>query len=162
LNLTSFPSPSTGCSLTEPLFSRKVYDLLHTQPAAARWDFELLKTGRHFRFDRQTKVILGRREAENAALQSAHQRCDARSSAILRPDGFQGPTALIAGPGTSDALAFAAGLIRRFARQGQADPKLRVETREGTFPMIASRHPRAEQAQLLTLVPARRNDGKRG
>jgi hypothetical protein len=114
--LKAIPTPSTGCSLTEPKFSKKVFDLIDSPGESRRWDFELLKIGRHFRFDAQTKVILGRDEAENDQLRYAHQLPEAASTAEFVPENFAGPRALLIGPRTDEAIAFAASLMLRYSR----------------------------------------------
>lgn len=122
--LREIPTPSTGCSLTEPKFSKKVFDLMAAPGESRRWDFELLKCGRHFRFDSQTKVILGRDEAENDQLVYAHRLPDATSTAALEPANFVGPQALLIGPRSDEAIAFAAGLILRYSREYDPDNAL--------------------------------------
>ena len=114
--LKAIPTPSTGCSLTEPKFSKKVFDLIDAPGASQRWDFELLKIGRHFRYDPQTKVIVGRDAAENEQLRYAHQLPDAASTAALVPENFVGPQALLIGPRIGEAIAFAASLMLRYSR----------------------------------------------
>jgi len=116
LGLKEIPPPSTGCALTEPRFSQNVFDLIRIDPTAQRWDFELLKIGRHFRYDNRTKVVVGRREAENAALHSMHKLPDASSTALMVPGNFTGPAALVTGPPTEAALQFGAGLIFRHSK----------------------------------------------
>ncbi|MBI2478113.1 MAG: 7-cyano-7-deazaguanine synthase, partial [Planctomycetia bacterium] len=92
--LKTIPTPSTGCALTEPKFSKKVFDLIDSPGESRRWDFELLKIGRHFRYDAHTKVILGKDAGENDRLLYAHQLPDATSTAVLIPENFPGPHAL--------------------------------------------------------------------
>ena len=108
-------SPSTGCALTEPLFAPRVRDLLQFCPHATRWHFELLNHGRHFRFDEQTKIVLGRNADENAALTVFATRNDAAEVAVLRPQGFRGGDALVVGRLGRAAYAFAGALILRYA-----------------------------------------------
>jgi tRNA U34 2-thiouridine synthase MnmA/TrmU len=122
--LKSIPTPSTGCSLTEPKFSKKVFDLIDSPGESRRWDFELLKIGRHFRYDAHAKVILGRDAAENDQLLYAHQLPDAASTAVLIPESFPGPHALLIGPRTDEAIAFAASLMLRYAREYDPDNAL--------------------------------------
>ncbi len=122
--LKEIPSPSTGCSLTEPKFSKKVFDLIDSPGESRRWDFELLKIGRHFRFDSHTKVVLGRDETENEQLRYAHQLPDAASSAAIVPENFAGPQALVIGPRTDEAIEFAASLMLRYAREYDPDNAL--------------------------------------
>jgi tRNA-specific 2-thiouridylase len=101
----------------------KVRDLIQLEPDNRRWDFELLKLGRHVRYSRQTKIVLGRREEENRALERMFRREDAPRAALLKPESFVGPTALIVGPCDEAAAQFAAGLLWRYARPSEAgDP----------------------------------------
>lgn len=123
LGIEHIPSPSTGCALTEPSFARRVHDLVQLDAAASRWDFDLLRLGRHVRFDEQTKVVVGRREAENLLLEQQFAAADARASLLLRPADFQGPTAMVVGPATDEAVALAAALVVRYA--GQLDDAAR-------------------------------------
>jgi len=122
--LKDIPTPSTGCSLTEPKFSKKVFDLIDSPGESRRWDFELLKIGRHFRYDTHTKVILGRDAAENDQLRYAHQLPDAASTAVFAPENFAGPQALLIGPRTDAAIAFAASLMLRYSRDYDPDNAL--------------------------------------
>jgi tRNA-specific 2-thiouridylase len=127
LRITRIPSPSTGCALTEPALAAKVHDLIQLQPDNHRWDFELLRIGRHVRYSSLTKVVLGRREEENRQLLRMFQRDDAPAATLLEPDNFVGPLCLVIGPCDDEAAQFAAGLVLRFARTGDlADPCLRV------------------------------------
>lgn len=114
------PTPSTGCALTEPSFAPRVRDLMQFNPDAIRWDFELLSHGRHFRFDRRTKIVLGRNERENAFLQLLALRDDAPRAALLAPDDFRGPEALVTGEITDLAVRFAGALILRYAGRGDS------------------------------------------
>jgi tRNA U34 2-thiouridine synthase MnmA/TrmU len=121
LGLKDIPTPSTGCALTEPRFSLKVFDLLHQPREAQRWDFELLKSGRHFRFDAHTKIVVGRDESENEQLAYMHGLPEANSSVALFPENFNGPRALLIGPATEAAMEFAGALLLRYA--GYYDPE---------------------------------------
>ena len=112
----NIPTPSTGCSLTERSFAPKVFDLIQIDTGSGRWDFELLNTGRHLRFDARTKVVVGRREAENQTLRDLFARDDSRASFLLEPTNFRGPTMLVVGPESPAARRFAGGLMLRYGR----------------------------------------------
>ena len=148
LGLKRIPHPSTGCALTEPQFAAKVHDLVQLDPHGTRWDFELLKVGRHVRLDAATKVIVGRREEENQRLRRRFEEreadclereigCaergvgDAGDAALLEPDNFVGPTALLIGSTGERALRFAGGLILRYAKQVGSDPPRAIVTQQG-------------------------------
>jgi len=121
LGISRPPSPSTGCALTEPSFGRRVRDLLRFQPAAGRWDFDLLNHGRHFRFDEQAKIIVGRNSADNAALESFASGEGAPGVVLLLPEGFRGPHVLVTGVASDSAMEFAGALMLRFSGRGAGD-----------------------------------------
>jgi hypothetical protein len=118
----NIPSPSTGCALTEAGFARKVFDLVEFDPEGGKWDFELLRVGRHYRLDQQTptKIIVGRNARENDQLRMAFERPDARRATLLEPYQFSGPTAMIVGPVADRTEEAAIGLMLRHCRN--ADP----------------------------------------
>ena len=121
LGIHEIPTPSTGCALTEKTFVPRVRDLLESQPQASRWDFELLNTGRHMRFQTGAKIIVGRDEHENATLQAFFRRGDASASALVEPENFVGPVGLIVGQLDEGAIACAGALLVRYTRQ--CDPE---------------------------------------
>lgn len=127
------PSPSTGCALTEKSFAGKVHDLIARSPESTPWDFDLLKVGRHLRIDQQSKAVVGRREAENEVLARLFQREDSRAAALLSPENFSGPTVLLVGPNSEDALQAAGGLLLRYSKHfDPSNALIRVETEAGT------------------------------
>jgi hypothetical protein len=114
--LRDIPTPSTGCALTETLFAKKVHDLIQFAPEAKRWDFELLKVGRHFRWNQDTKVIVGRNQTENDQLEYLYHLPEAAGTVMMRPENFMGPRVLVVGRTTAESLAFAVGLILRYSK----------------------------------------------
>ncbi len=146
------PSPSTGCALTEKQFAGKVHDLVQLDPAAGRWDYELLKVGRHFRFDGEVKVIVGRNAEDNAALEYAHGLPAARSQALLQPEGFSGPWVLIIGPAGDESIAFGVGMIERYAKAGRGEGRIVVSTAVGD--KVLPRRASTAAASAKTLATA--------
>ncbi|NOY88452.1 MAG: hypothetical protein GXO93_03550 [FCB group bacterium] len=68
--LEDYPSPASGCLLTDKGYSNRLRDLLaHTDHLTFN-DLNLLRLGRHFRLDDETKVIVGRNEQENKQILS--------------------------------------------------------------------------------------------
>ena len=113
--------------------------------------FQLVKIGRHFRFDEQTKVILGRNEAENQQLEYAHRLPDATSTALLDPESFSGPVALVSGPPTEQAIEFALALVLRYgAKKNESDHSVCVTIGQQTSMMLATAHPQAEEAVTIS------------
>ncbi|MCW4053948.1 MAG: asparagine synthase-related protein [Candidatus Bathyarchaeota archaeon] len=62
-----YPCPSGGCLLTDPRFAERLKDLLKYKKDLRIDDINLLRIGRHFRFD-GSKFIVGRNEEENHTL----------------------------------------------------------------------------------------------
>jgi hypothetical protein len=133
------PSPSTGCALTEPDFARKVHDLVQLDPGGGRWDFELLKVGRHVRLGPHTKVIIGRRAEENRWLESHFAQAPDRAAALLEPVDFNGPTCLVIGAADDHAIEMAGGLLLRYAKHGEgAHARLKTNAGERLIPIYQS------------------------
>ncbi len=144
LGITNCPTPSTGCALTEKTFAPRVKDLLDLQPRATRWDFELLNTGRHIRYRRETKIVVGRNEQENALLQAFFRRPDASEAALIEPENFIGPVALVVGQSDDGAVALAGALLVRYTRQ--CDPG------NALFRVVSARGKQVLKAQLTDAV----------
>lgn len=106
------PQPSTGCTLTEPEFAKKVRDVFQHNPDYERWDFELVKTGRHFRLDEKTKVVIGRNETENQML----ERLQRAETVLYIPFNFMGPSAMLVGEYAAEKERQALSMILRYTR----------------------------------------------
>jgi tRNA U34 2-thiouridine synthase MnmA/TrmU len=75
MNLKDYPSPAGGCKLTEPDFSKKLRDLFNQEKYSLE-EIELLKLGRHFRLNRDIKLVVGRNKEENEQLKDFFQEGD--------------------------------------------------------------------------------------
>jgi tRNA(Ile)-lysidine synthase TilS/MesJ len=120
LGIREIPGPSGGCILADRSTAARVRDLLRYRPDASRWDFELARGGRHFRYSEATKIVLSRRAAEDTWLQAVARQGHPATTAILVPENFPGPSALLVGTAGNAAVQFAGALI--LARCRQVDP----------------------------------------
>jgi tRNA U34 2-thiouridine synthase MnmA/TrmU len=109
--LTEYPPPAGGCLLTEPIFSMRLKDLLEHSSSPAPREFELLKTGRHFRFSPSSKIIIGRNRLENDVIESLSTTDDA----ILTVKGHGSPITLLTGEISDEALRSAASFCARYS-----------------------------------------------
>jgi tRNA-uridine 2-sulfurtransferase len=64
-----YPDSGSGCLLTDIGYSRRLRDLLSFTENVDFADLNLLRVGRHFRVDGNTKVIVGRNKEENDKIQ---------------------------------------------------------------------------------------------
>jgi tRNA-uridine 2-sulfurtransferase len=94
--LTDYPAPAGGCLLTDPIFSRRLKELLAHSPDPELREIELLKTGRHFRLQPRLKIIIGRNKKENDAIEGLAEEQDLTARCL----GFPGPVVLALGSPT--------------------------------------------------------------
>lgn len=88
--IEKIPQPSAGCLLTDPLFCKKVRDLIVHDELTVE-NIELLKIGRHLRISERCKVILGRNERENEIL------FEMKKGVLIYPKDMKGPVTLLLG-----------------------------------------------------------------
>ncbi|MDE0089743.1 MAG: tRNA (5-methylaminomethyl-2-thiouridylate)-methyltransferase [Thaumarchaeota archaeon] len=150
------PNAGGGCLLTDPQFGRKTRDLFdHTETPTIN-DIDLLKVGRHFRFDEMTKLVTGRNKDENGVISALALPGDV----LLEARDHMGPVSVIRGDSGGGAIAdyhvsLAASITLRYsdAPKGQ-DAKWAVTVRRvrgggedgGGDPAAAGRVVHAEPA----------------
>ncbi|MEE9542162.1 MAG: hypothetical protein V3V95_00070 [Thermodesulfobacteriota bacterium] len=128
LDIGDYPCPSGGCLLTDKIFSKKVRDLLDHKEEITTKDLQLLKTGRHFRFN-GVKVVVGRDEADNLKLRNLTQE----GETLIEPINFPGPNAIVSGPMDEASYEFAIALIVRYsAGKAGSAPMVRISSGEAT------------------------------
>lgn len=113
LGIQDYPTPAGGCLLTDPGYARRLKDLFAHQEEITEADLELLKIGRHLRLDDHTKIIVGRNQSENEEIMT---RCNRRRDMTLAASGYPGPTVLIPGSATGEALRRAAALCAGYGK----------------------------------------------
>jgi len=89
LGISVYSQPAGGCLLTDPMFSKRLKDLMEHNPNFNTEDVELLKIGRHFRIGK-SKLILGRDENETKTLEKM------RNHLVLKPKS-KGPNGIFIG-----------------------------------------------------------------
>jgi tRNA U34 2-thiouridine synthase MnmA/TrmU len=88
--ITSYPSPSGGCILTDKNYGESLFRLFSHKPDATGSDCLLLRKGRVSIDDRMI-VVIARNAEESAALEVAKEPGDT----LFVPTDFSGPTILI-------------------------------------------------------------------
>jgi len=86
------PNSAGGCLLTDPEFSKRVKDLYQYAIAEPSLnDMDLLKVGRHFRINPESKLVVGRNHGENEMLKSLSEEQDY----VLQPTIIPGPVSIL-------------------------------------------------------------------
>ena len=109
--ITDYPTPAGGCLLTDPGYSRRLRELLARCPDAPADDVRLLAVGRHLRLAQDTKLVLGRNQAENEKLEGLLRPGDVK----LLVRGFPGPTGLLRGPADQELRRLAGAICARYS-----------------------------------------------
>jgi len=109
--ITSYPEPAGGCRLTEPGFSGRLRELMAHAPDFGRRDVELLAIGRHLRLPDGVKIIVGRNEKENEALEAYA----AAGDTLLSVRDIPGPTVLLPGAADEETVRLAASICARYS-----------------------------------------------
>jgi hypothetical protein len=109
--LVDYPQPAGGCLLTDPIYARKLRQLLHEKPGATLQEISLLRIGRHFRMSSDVTVIIGRDHCDNAALDAKIPSDVPR----LFVEGFGSPLSVVLGRFDAHVLQTAAALTARYS-----------------------------------------------
>ena len=105
------PNAGGGCLLTDPAFSLRAKDLFKHKETPTTNDIDLLKVGRHFRFDQKIKFVVGRNKEENEIIKSL-----ALSNDILfEARDHMGPISILRGDDLDGFEKFAAEITLRYS-----------------------------------------------
>lgn len=105
------PNAGGGCLLTDPSFGLRAKDLFDHVRNPTINDIDLLKVGRQFRLDESAKLIVGRNHTENQIIESLALQSDT----LLSARDHMGPTSIIRGDTTQDAVRLGAAVTLRYA-----------------------------------------------
>jgi tRNA U34 2-thiouridine synthase MnmA/TrmU len=109
--LQDYPSPASGCLLTDVGYSNRLRDLLAHTERLTFDDLNLLRMGRHFRLDAQTKLIIGRNENDNKLLDFHRKEHHYRLEVL----DCGSPVTLLIGNPSEENLIKAASLTARYS-----------------------------------------------
>ncbi len=136
--ITDLPAVAGGCCLAEPNFAARLRELRRHGESGDLDAIRLLFHGRHFRLSPEIKFIVGRDEADNAAL----ERLRPRGYLLLHAAEGNGPTCLLQATANDRELAEAAAILARYLKAAARGPV-----------RIAVRMPDESREEALTASP---------
>jgi len=114
LGIREYLCPGGGCLLTDPEYSARLKDLFAHEASFDMDDANLLKHGRHFRIPGGAKVVVGRDEQDNNAL----ERFAGNGDILLVPHGITGPSVLLRGAPSATSLNHGTALLSAYTKGG--------------------------------------------
>ncbi len=126
--ITGYATPAGGCLLTDAGFSKRLRDLFEHDTDVEIRDLELLKVGRHLRLNNTTKIIVGRKQGENAII--SHLSGD--HDIVIKMKDLPGPTVLVPYGCDDQELRRAASICALYGRfRGDKEAVVTWRTGEG-------------------------------
>ena len=117
LGVVEYPAPGGGCLLTEESYIPKVKDLLDHQTIPVIRDFDLLRTGRHFRLSDKCKAVVGRDSSDNEKILAA---IGAGETTLRWMDGASPLVLLLGEPQQTDLLQ-AGRILMRYTKAAKGE-----------------------------------------
>jgi tRNA-uridine 2-sulfurtransferase len=126
LDLDGFLCGGGGCRLCDKEYAEKVRDLFRHSRRFTLNDIQLLNYGRHFRHEK-ARIVVGRRQSDNEGI----IRLRAKGDYVLEAADCVGPTTLLRGSKTKDAIQAAAKLTARYSDAKAGSVRIRVDKARG-------------------------------
>lgn len=145
--VTDYPAPAGGCLLTDVGYSVRLKDLMARGQDLTVRELNLLKYGRHLLLNASTKLIVGRKQLENEAIQ---QLVDPSVDVTFQTQQFPGPLAVIPGGGDPGTHFLAAGICAGYGKAPAGQPvAVTVTSPSGTAIITVVPVPTAENRDRI-------------
>lgn len=116
--LRDYPTPSGGCRLTDPNYTKRLRDLVEHEGLDDLKAVRLLKVGRHLRLGDRVKFVVGRNEEDNSFI----ERSAGPSDTVFRPESVPGPSGLLPSSAAEDHILVAASICARYCDHRPGEP----------------------------------------
>src|SRR3989338_9701984 len=134
------PNAGGGCLLTDPTFGLRAKDLFaHTETPTIN-DIDLLKIGRHFRFDEQTKFVVGRNKDENEMIKAIALHGDI----LFQARDYMGPVSILRGKKTDVYVKFVSFITLKYSHLPKGEQALVTINKDNIKEEITVQHAEEE------------------
>jgi len=135
--LDDYPNPASGCLLTDSGYSNRLRDLIQHSSQINFNDLNLLRAGRHFRLSPDVKVVIGRDEQDNNAIET----CKQSHHFVLEAVDVSSPITLVIGNPTEEDLKLAGAITAKYT-SARKEASVRINVSNG------------DKTELITVKPA--------
>ncbi len=135
--IKDYPTPAGGCLLTDKNYSIRLKDFFEHMDDISETMLELLKYGRHFRLDKNTKIIVGRSQKDNESIMKHHNPC---VDTVINVLNFPGPVVLMHGDGCMESTMLAATICASYSKAPNdmaVDVKIEAPKEQKTFNVLS-------------------------
>ncbi len=146
--ITDYPAPAGGCLLTDKGFSTRLRDLFaHGTDDETVAELHLLRHGRHIRLDDRTKIVVGRTQADHAAIAALVRP---ETDVTLKVRDYPGPAVVVPRGGSDEGIRLAAAIAAGYTKAPADQPvEVRVTRPAGRQTIRVTPLSRAEIGKYL-------------
>lgn len=146
LGIEKYATPAGGCLFTEPNISKRVMDLLENIKDPNPVDFYLLSLGRHYRINKNLKIIVSRNEEEGIELEKYRSAFDS----FFIPE-FKGALAGAKGAPENGDLSMISSILCRYGKLEEGNG-IEYFDKSGNRHIIPQNEPAAEEKLKLLRI----------
>ena len=117
--IADYPAPAGGCLLTDKNFSNRLRDLFDHQAECTEEELHLLKHGRHFRLNPDTRLIVGRTEGDNQNILKFHYPA---ADTVIDVKDYPSPIALVPHGAKKESVQLAAAICVGYSKAPKLSP----------------------------------------
>ncbi len=117
--IKNYPTPAGGCLLTDVGYTKRLRDLFDHQDNCTEEELHLLKYGRHYRLNPQTKLIVGRTEKDNANILKYH---DPQTDTVIDVKDHPSPIGLVPHGAGKESILLAASICTGYGKAPKLVP----------------------------------------
>jgi tRNA U34 2-thiouridine synthase MnmA/TrmU len=117
--ITDYPAPAGGCLLTDKGYTNRLRDLFDHQEECTEEELHLLKHGRHFRLNPETKLIIGRTQQDNEKILEFHNPA---TDTVIDVKDYPSPIGLISQGAPDNAVLLAASICTGYSKAPKLSP----------------------------------------
>jgi tRNA U34 2-thiouridine synthase MnmA/TrmU len=137
LGVRDYPTPAGGCLLTDKGYTNRLRDLFEHQDHCTEAELHLLKFGRHYRLNPETKLIVGRTEKDNENILQYH---DPQVDTVIDVKDYPSPIALVPHGARKESILLAASICTGHSKAPQlelVDVLVKTAKKKQTIKVIA-------------------------
>jgi len=117
--ITDYPTPAGGCLLADKGFSNRLRDLFEHQDDCTEAELHLLKHGRHFRLNPDTKLIVGKTEQDNQNILKYHNPA---ADTVIDVKDYPSPIGLVPHGAARESIHLAAAICTGYSKAPKLSP----------------------------------------